>query len=411
MRFRALVRQAETSWITETRRSVTNVHSQSYQLRCLSSGLVGRRSENVDSVWRGRSAIQPGVYLRNWSPTRSYATRGSDLEFESEGSGLRRRPPPNMGIAIVPQQTVYVVERLGKFHHLLGSGIHLLIPFVDSISYAFSLKEEAISIPNQMAITRDNVTIHIDGVLYAKVEDPKAAAYGVENPYRALTLLAQTTMRSELGKLSLDKTFEERDSLNAAIVESINAAAASWGIRCLRYEIRDIAPPANVRKAMELQAEAERRKRANILDSEGEMQSEINLAEGRKTSTILSSEAAKTERINQALGEAEAIRARADATADALRKLSSAIGGPNGHEAVSLRLAEQYLSAFANLAKESNTLIIPAEANNVGRMVAEAVTVFKTVNASNARSSTKSVQDPLADSSQSLPGMSDINRS
>ncbi|KAA8498078.1 Stomatin-like protein 2, mitochondrial [Porphyridium purpureum] len=356
----------------------------------LHSIALGARSAGVVRAWRlvGRSGqVSPGNSTRSGPAGATMALRtqsSRSTEFESpSGGGLRRRPPPNLCVVIVPQQSAYIVERLGKFNRTLGPGLHFLLPPpVDVMTYAFSLKEEAISIPNQIAITRDNVTIHIDGVLYVKVEDPKAAAYGVENPYRALTLLAQTTMRSELGKLSLDKTFEERETLNAAIVRSINDAAASWGIRCLRYEIRDINPPANVRKAMELQAEAERRKRATVLDSEGEKQSEINIAEGQRTAVILSSEAEKQECINRAEGEAAAIRAKANATAEALSIVAKTIAQDHAQQAMQLRIAEQYVSAFANLAKESNTLIMPADAGNAGRMVAEAMSVLKTINAS-----------------------------
>ncbi|KAK4528007.1 hypothetical protein GAYE_SCF47G5941 [Galdieria yellowstonensis] len=293
------------------------------------------------------------------------------------GMTPRRRLPHNFGFVVVPQQWNYIVERFGKLHSKLEPGLHFLIPFIDRIAYVHSLKEEAISIPNQMAITRDNVTIHIDGVLYVKVEDAVLASYGVENPYRALALLAQTTMRSELGKLSLDKTFEEREALNARIVNAINDAAKDWGMRCLRYEIRDISPPANVRKAMELQAEAERRKRAQILDSEGEQQSDINIAEGRKRATILSSEAVRAEQINRANGEAEAILLKANATAKGIATVAASIRANGGLDAVSLRIAEQYIAAFSNLAKESNTILLPSNTNDVSSMVSQALSIFK----------------------------------
>lgn len=305
----------------------------------------------------------------------------------------RRQPPPNIGIVIVPQQWNYIVERFGRFNRKLEPGLHLLIPLVDNITYVQCLKEEAISIPNQMAITRDNVTINIDGVLYVKVEDAVAASYGVENPYRALSLLAQTTMRSELGKLTLDKTFEERETLNARIVAAINAATDSWGLRCLRYEIRDIQPPANVRKAMELQAEAERRKRAQILDSEGEQQSEINVADGHKRATILASEAMRAEQINHAEGEASAIVARAQATAQGIAVVAEAIESKNGREAVALRLAEQYIQAFGNIAKEGNTVVVPAGAADISSMVSQSMAIFKSIRDQHPSPKSTSLQD------------------
>lgn len=282
-------------------------------------------------------------------------------------------------MTIVPQQQVAIVERFGRFHRKLEPGLNLIIPVVDKVTYIHSLKEEAISIPNQVAITRDNVSINLDAVLFARVEDAVKASYGVENPARAITLLAQTTMRSELGKLTLDKTFEERESLNARIVSSINAAAGVWGITCLRYEIRDISPPPNVRKAMELQAEAERRKRAQILDSEGEQQAAVNLAEGHKRSTILASEAQQQEVINRASGDADAIRLRAEATAAAVSTVAASVATSAGKDAVALRVAEQYVSAFGSIAKAGNTLVLPANAGDVGGMVAQALTIFKSV--------------------------------
>jgi regulator of protease activity HflC (stomatin/prohibitin superfamily) len=313
----------------------------------------------------------------------------------------RRRTPTHFGFVIVPQQYAYIVQRFGRFSRVLEPGLHFLIPLVDKIAYTHSLKEEAVSINSQTAITRDNVTIAIDGVLYVRVVDPAKASYGVEDPYMALTLLAQTTMRSELGKLSLDKTFEEREMLNSRIVDSINEAAAAWGMQCLRYEIRDINPPANVRKAMELQAEAERRKRAQILDSEGEKESEINVAEGQKRAKILNSEALQLEQINRAHGEAEAMLARARATAQAIRIVAAEMQQKGGRDAVALRIAEQYVQAWSKLAKEGNTLIIPANLNDVRGMITQAFSIWETLgnqtsNAPAARAVTPSAEDKAA---------------
>lgn len=283
------------------------------------------------------------------------------------------------GIKMVPQQSAWIVERMGKFNQTLTAGLHFIIPYVDKVAYKHSLKEEAVDIPSQSAITRDNVTLIIDGILYLKITDPKQASYGVQNPRYAVTQLAQTTMRSELGKMTLDKTFEERESLNINIVQAINEASTVWGIQCLRYEIKDITPPANVRQAMELQVAAERQKRAEILDSEGKRQAQINIAEGGKRDVVLQSEAALTDQINRAKGEAEAILAVAGATAEGIRLVAASIDDAGGEKAVALRLAEQYIDAFAKLAQETNTILLPANTGDIGSMVAQALGVFKKI--------------------------------
>ena len=283
------------------------------------------------------------------------------------------------GIKMVPQQSAWIVERMGKFNQTLTAGLHFIIPYVDKVAYKHSLKEEAVDIPSQTAITRDNVTLIIDGILYLKITDPKQASYGVQNPRYAVTQLAQTTMRSELGKMTLDKTFEERESLNINIVQAINEASTVWGIQCLRYEIKDITPPDNVRQAMELQVAAERQKRAEILDSEGKRQAQINIAEGGKRDVVLQSEAALTDQINRAKGEAEAILAVAGATAEGIRLVAASIDDAGGEKAVALRLAEQYIDAFGKLAQETNTILLPANTGDIGSMVAQALAVFSKI--------------------------------
>lgn len=265
----------------------------------------------------------------------------------------------------------YVVERFGRFHRVLPSGLHLLLPLADRVAYAHSLKEEALPIPNQTAITRDNVTLQIDGVLYVRIEDAYKASYGVEDPIFAVTQLAQTSMRSELGKLTLDNTFLERSALSKAIAEAINAAAFPWGLTCLRYEIRDILLPQNIKNAMERQAEAERLKRAEVLRSEGERMRLINLAKGQKEATVLNAE-----------GQAQAIRERAAAAAESARKIAETTNIAGGMQALSLQLAENYVSAFGRLAEKSNSLIVPADAANAAKMLGQALGVFRAVDAS-----------------------------
>ncbi|XP_063177231.1 stomatin-like protein 2, mitochondrial [Chroicocephalus ridibundus] len=284
--------------------------------------------------------------------------------------------PVNIGVLFVPQQEAWVVERMGKFHRILEPGLNFLIPLLDRIRYVQSLKEIVINVPEQSAVTLDNVTLQIDGVLYLRVMDPYKASYGVEDPEYAVTQLAQTTMRSELGKLSLDRVFRERESLNANIVDAINQASDYWGIRCLRYEIKDIHVPPRVKESMQMQVEAERRKRAMVLESEGTRESAINVAEGQKQAQILASEAEKAEQINKAAGEANAVLVKARAKAEAIQLLAAALAQQHGSAAASLSVAEQYVSAFSKLAKDSNTLLLPSNTGDVSSMVAQALGIY-----------------------------------
>ncbi|KAJ3298955.1 hypothetical protein HDU79_003281 [Rhizoclosmatium sp. JEL0117] len=281
----------------------------------------------------------------------------------------------------VPQASVYVVERFGKFHKVLEPGLAILIPFIDRIKYVQSLKENAVEIPTQSAITQDNVTLEIDGVLYYRIEDPYKASYGVENAEFAVSQLAQTTMRAEIGQLTLDRTLAERTQLNHNIVNAINTAAFDWGIKCLRYEIRDVHPPENVVASMHQQVSAERRKRAEILESEGSRQAAINVAEGRKQSLILESEAEKATQINLAEGEAESIRLKALASAQAIAEVSNAIKqhGDSAQDAVSLSIAEKYIESFGKIAKEGTTVVVPSNVGDAAGMVTQLMAVFDSV--------------------------------
>lgn len=271
---------------------------------------------------------------------------------------------------VVPQREAFVVERLGKYSKTLEAGFHILVPFFDKIAYKHSLKEIAMDVPPQMCITKDNITIEVDGVLYMQVLDPKKASYGIDNYFYASTQLAQTTLRSEIGKLELDRTFEEREAINANLIEALDKASDPWGIKITRYEIANISPPQSVKEALEKQMRAERERRAQVAHSEGVRESQINVAEGHKQDVIKRSEAEKSKQINEAEGKAKEIELLAAATADGINKIAEAIEGPGGSDAVNLRIAEQYIGEFGKLAKESTTMILPQNLSDIGGTVA-----------------------------------------
>jgi regulator of protease activity HflC (stomatin/prohibitin superfamily) len=278
---------------------------------------------------------------------------------------------------VVPQQNAFVVERLGKFNCKLDAGFHILFPFLDRVAYRHTLKEQAVDIPEQVCITNDNVQVGVDGVLYMQVLDPARASYGIGNYMFAISQLAQTTLRSEIGKIDLDRTFEERGAINSNVVSELDKASDPWGVKVLRYEIKNINPPHDVLSAMEKQMRAEREKRAVVLTSEGERDAKINEAEGEKQRVIKESEAAKTQQINEAQGEAEAILAVATATAEGLRQVASAVVAQGGAEAMQLRIAEQYIGEFGNLAKAGNTFVIPANLADLTSMMALATDIAR----------------------------------
>ncbi len=282
-----------------------------------------------------------------------------------------------MGVKVVPQQRAYVVERLGKYHAVLQPGINYIIPFFDRIAYDHTLKEQALDIPEQVCITKDNVRVEVDGVIFVQVVDPVKASYGISNYVFALTQLSQTTMRSEIGKIDLDRTFEERMTINKAVVSAIDEAAVTWGVKVLRYEIKNITPPETVLHAMEKQMQAEREKRAVILQSEGQKQSAINIADGQKQKLILESEGSRQRQVNEAEGQAEAIRAVARASADGIRSIAEAIRSERGMDAVQLKVAEKLIEQFGGLAKTTNTMILPANFADMSSMIATAMSVVK----------------------------------
>ncbi|KAK7576506.1 hypothetical protein V9T40_012792 [Parthenolecanium corni] len=339
--------------------------------------------------------------IRQDSPKRILAASFYSPKFHARcmSSGT----PINTLIMFVPQQEAWVVERMGKFNRILEPGLNFLIPVLDKVKYVQSLKEIAIEVPQQSAITSDNVTLSIDGVLYLRIKDPYRASYGVEDPEFAITQLAQTTMRSELGKIALDKVFRERESLNENIVESINNASEAWGITCFRYEIRDIQLPKKVQEAMQMQVEAERKKRAAILESEGKREADINIAEGKRQSVILQSEAQKLEQINRADGEAKALFAVAEARAKSIEIVAKVLQNQGGSNAASLSVAQQYISAFDKLAKTNNTLILPNNVGDIPQAVAQAMTIYKQISNISNPDTGVSVSDNAIEEKNAVP--------
>ncbi|MFT3856229.1 MAG: stomatin-like protein [Aquabacterium sp.] len=280
-------------------------------------------------------------------------------------------------VKVVPQQHAWVLERLGKYHGTLTAGLNVVLPFVDRVAYKHSLKEVPLDVPSQVCITKDNTQLQVDGILYFQVTDPMRASYGSSNYIVAITQLAQTTLRSVIGKMELDKTFEERDLINSAVVHALDEAALNWGVKVLRYEIKDLTPPAEILRSMQAQITAEREKRALIAASEGRRQEQINIATGEREAFIARSEGEKQAEINKALGEAAAITAVADATADAIRKIASAIREPGGQDAVNLKVAEKAVEAYAQLAQKNNTMIVPGNMSEVSALIGTAMTLMK----------------------------------
>ncbi|KAJ6036197.1 Stomatin-like protein 2 [Penicillium herquei] len=369
-------------------------------LRSRGTNLLAQQSRLPRPVTRTRLTTTQSRALsnsnRNLAPESLFTQfGGSSTASHNQPSGapttyFTSRPtlPANTIVRFVPQQTAWIVERMGKFHRILEPGLAILAPFLDRIAYVKSLKESALEIPSQNAITADNVTLELDGVLYTRVFDAYKASYGVEDAEYAISQLAQTTMRSEIGQLTLDHVLKERATLNTNITQAINEAAQDWGVVCLRYEIRDIHAPDGVVAAMHRQVTAERSKRAEILDSEGQRQSAINIAEGRKQSVILASEALRAEAINLATGESEAIQLKAQATARGIEAVAKAIqdGQENAQSAISLSVAEKYVEAFSKLAKEGTSVVVPGNVGDLGGMIASAMAVYGKVSESQARS-------------------------
>ncbi|AWI53656.1 paraslipin [Aquabacterium olei] len=280
-------------------------------------------------------------------------------------------------VKVVPQQSAWVVERLGKYHGVLTPGLNVLVPFVDRLAYQHSLKEIALDVPSQVCITRDNTQLQVDGILYFQVTDPMRASYGSADYVVAITQLAQTTLRSVIGRMELDRTFEEREVINSAVVAALDEAALNWGVKVLRYEIKDLTPPNEILRSMQQQITAERDKRARIAESEGRKLEQINLANGERESFIAKSEGEKQAEINRAMGEAAAIAAVADATAEAIRKIAAAISAPGGQEAVNLKVAEKAVEAYAQLARTNNTMIVPGNMSEVSSLIGTAMTLIQ----------------------------------
>ena len=295
-----------------------------------------------------------------------------------------------MTAKVVPQREEWIVQRLGKYNRTLDAGLKILVPVIDQVAYKHTLKEQTFDVASQSCITKDNISVEIDGVLYMQVNDARAASYGVENYFIAISQLAQTTLRSEIGKIDLDRTFEERDTINARVVDAVDRAAEPWGVKILRYEIKDITPPASVRDALEKQMRAERERRAVVAESEGERQARINVSEGDRQETINLSEAEKLKQINEAEGRAQEIKLVAEATAAGIRDVASALTENGGREAVNLRIAEQWVSQFGQLAKTNNTMIVPAQLGDVATLVS---TVMKSMEAMDASSSEEVVSE------------------
>jgi len=289
------------------------------------------------------------------------------------------------GVRVVPQQSAWVIERLGKFHAILQPGLNVIVPFVDRVAYTHSLKEVPLDVPEQVCISRDNTQLSVDGVIYFQVTDPRLASYGSSNYIAAITQLAQTALRSEIGKMELDKTFESRDEMNRQVVSVLDEAGRSWGVKVLRYEIKNITPPETILRAMQAQITAEREKRALIAKSEGQKQQEINIAEGEKQAAILKSEGAKAAVINKAQGDATSIRLIAEATAAAVTAVAESLAREGGQQAANLKVAEQYVNAFAYLAKTNNTLIVPANMGDMATLITSAMTMLDRTKASPAK--------------------------
>jgi regulator of protease activity HflC (stomatin/prohibitin superfamily) len=289
----------------------------------------------------------------------------------------------------VPQQQAWVVERLGKFHGVLEPGLNWIVPFLDKVAYRHSLKETPLDVSEQVCITKDNTQLGVDGIIYYQVTDPKLASYGSSNYIAAVTQLAQTTLRSEIGKMELDKTFESRDEINRQVVSVLDEAGRTWGVKVLRYEIKNLTPPEAILRSMQAQITAEREKRALIAKSEGQRQEEINLAEGVKQAAVLQSEGERISQINKAEGEAKAITTIADATAAAVRTVAMAMNEPGGMNAANLKVAEQYITAFASMAKTNNTMIVPGNVADVATMIGTAMNTLNTIKAGSAPSSAK----------------------